>query len=64
MGKWSGLGQPNTRRKLHRWRAAKDLERKALEGALRSDEQHRGYSWNKRVRGAIMNPARWEELWG
>ena len=63
MAKWSGRGIPPTRKKLHRWRLAQEkarlLERPDGKSGTRLD-----HSWSKRVRGAIVNPARFEELWG
>ena len=63
MAKWSGRGIPPTRRKLIRWRIAQEkarmLTRPDSKGGARMDQ-----SWNKRVRGAVINPERFERLWG
>ena len=63
MAKWSGRGIPPTRRKLVRWRQAQEKARLLVKpdgkGVARMDG-----SWNKRVRGAIINAERFERLWG
>ena len=63
MGQWSGRGIPPTRRKLHRWRAAEAKLQAAEVSDAKRDVSSFDYSWNKRTRGAIVNAARFEELW-
>jgi hypothetical protein len=64
MGKWSGLGQPPTRRKLHRYRAALLKEQLALEKDRRGEAQRWAYTWSRRARGSVINEERFLELWG
>lgn len=64
MAKWSGRGIPPTRRKLHRLRKALVLQRKRDAKDVRSEDQRREYTWGKQTRGAIINPNRFDELWG
>lgn len=62
MAKWSGQGIPPTRRKLHRWRKAQLLQRKADEKALRQEVAGLDASYRS-IRKAILSPDRFEELW-
>lgn len=62
MGAWSGRGIPPTRRKLHRWRKAQLLQRKADEKALRQETAGLDASYRS-IKRAIVNEARFEELW-
>ena len=64
MAQWSGRGIPPTRKKLHRWRTAQEKARQFERPDGKGDGSRRDNSWNKRVRGAIVNPARFEELRG
>lgn len=45
MGQWSGKGQPNTRRKLHRLRAQRAKQR---EGERSSSRLARKWVWQER----------------
>lgn len=64
MAKWSGKGIPPTRKKLHRLRRALILQRKKDAKAERAELQRREYTWGKQSRGAVINPERFDELWG
>lgn len=63
MAKWSGRGIPPTRRKLHAWRKAQLLQRKADEKAQRQEVAGLDASYRP-IRKAIINETRFEELWG
>jgi len=62
VAQWSGRGIPPTRKKLHRWRLSQEKARLLT----RPDGKKTSYdaSWQKRVRGSIVNPERFVELWG
>lgn len=64
MSKWSGRGNPPTRKKLHRLRRAIILQKKADAKAERTEQQRWEYKWGKLTRGAVINPERFDELWG
>lgn len=63
MAKWSGKGIPPTRRKLHAWRKAQLLQRKAEEKVARAEVAGLDSSY-RTIKRAILNPERFEELWG
>lgn len=63
MSKWSGVGIPPTRRKLHRYRQKQILEAKANRKADRKEAAALEASF-RHARRAIINPERFEELWG
>lgn len=63
MAKWSGVGIPNTRRKLHRLRKKQILEAKADRKSSRAEAAALESSFRS-IRRAIINPERFEELWG
>ena len=62
MSKWSGKGIPPTRRKLHRWRKAQLLEKKAQEKAARQEFAGLDASYRE-IKRAILNPERFERMW-
>lgn len=62
MAKWSGRGQPPTRRKLHRWRQAQLKARQAELKALRQETVGLDSSYRS-IKRAILNPDRFAELW-
>jgi hypothetical protein len=63
MSKWSGVGIPPTRKKLHKLRQRLVLERKADRKSTRAEAAALEASFRSHRR-AIVNPERFEELWG
>lgn len=62
MAKWSGVGIPPTRKKLHRFRRAQVLQAKVDAKLDRSEAAQREASY-RTIRRAIVNEERFVSLW-
>lgn len=62
MAKWSGVGIPPTRKKLHRFRRAQVLQAKVDAKLDRAEAAQREASY-RTIRRAIVNPERFITLW-
>lgn len=58
MGKWSGKGQPNTRRKLHRLRSQRA---KIREGERSSSRLARKWTWHAREMDRMLEGCELDE---
>ncbi len=61
MAKWSGRGQPPTRKKLHRWRSRLDIERAHERAAGRAEQGRWERSWHRDYRGGDALIKRWAD---
>lgn len=51
MGKWSGKGQPPTRRKLHKFRRDREMERIAIERERKINQRAWDEQWEEMMKG-------------